>query len=230
MVKQINAAANAALEPLLVILAIIVCSTILFLIYQISQGAVSCNIGYFPGVQGRVELGATELETFPRLVAQTIKFTEQAKTAIRNTSKSLKDVSKYISGLKGPQGQYMISYFLGNPMKGRSPRPEGMNSSFNEKAGTLFAHGSSDGFCDQNQPFCDDQRSFAIGDNMWNLKNQSGVYPIRDWIKAAKQGGGWIGSFWRDGKGVVQPKYTYITVIPEKNILLASSFFTGRQV
>ena len=227
MVKQIDAA-NAALEPLLVILAIIVSSTILFLIYQISQGTVSCNIGYFPGVQGRVELGAEELEKFPRLVSQTIKFTEQAKTAIRNTSKSMKAVSKYISGLKGPQGQYIISYSLGPGMA--SHWEDGTPPSFREEAGTLFAHGASDGFCDQNHPFCDDQRTFKIGENLWNLKNQSGFYPIRDWIKVAKQGGGWIGSFWRDGSGVVQPKYTYITVIPEKNILLASSFFTARKV
>ena len=228
MVKQTDAA-NIALEPLLVILAIIACSTILFLVYQISQGTVSCNIGYFPGVQGRVELGAEEIETFPRLISQTIKFTEQAKTAIRNTSKSMKSVSKYISGLKGPEGQYIISYSLG-PGKDTRDWQEGSPLGFKDKAGTLFAHGSSDGFCDEHHPFCDDQRNFAIGDNQWNLKNQSGFYPIRDWIEVAKQGGGWIGSFWRDGKGVVQPKYTYITVIPEKNILLASSFFAGRKV
>lgn len=226
MVKQTDAA-NIALEPLLVILAIIACSTILFIAYQISQGTVSCNIGYFPGVQGRVELGAEEIVTFPRLVSQTIKFTEQAKTAIRNTSKSMKSVSKYISGLKGPQGQYIISYFLGTGQSGRFTGPP---HGFKEKAGTLFAHGSSDGFCDESHPFCDDQRNLEIGDNLWNLKNRSGFYPVRDWIEVAKQGGGWIGSFWRDGKGVVQPKYTYITVIPEKNILLASSFFTGRKV
>jgi hypothetical protein len=229
MVKQIDAA-NVALEPLLVILAIIVCSTILFLVYQISQGTVSCNIGYFPGVQGRVELGAEELDKFPRLISQTIKFVEQAKTAVRNTSKSMKSISKYISGLKGPQGQYIISYTLGPDQSRDDHWQKGTPDDFKKGAGTLFAHGTSDGFCDQNQPFCDDQRSFAIGENQWNVKNQSGFYPIRDWIKVAKQGGGWIGSFWRNGEGVIQPKYTYITVIPEKNILLASSFFAARKV
>ena len=226
MTKQ-SVIADASLKPLLTILAIIVASTIFFLIYQVYIGNISCNVGYFPGVQGQIDLSAEEIETFPKMVAQTMKFVSQAKMAIRNSSKSMPVISKYLSGLKGPQSQYIISYFIGTPSHRAAPGVWGKEFKDASK-GTLFAHGSADGFCDHTHPFCDDQREFKLGSNMWNFKNQSGFYPIRDWITTAKEGGGWIGSFWRNGRGVIQPKYTYIDIIPEKEILLASSFFITR--
>jgi len=64
------------------------------------------------------------------------------------------------------------------------------------------------------------------GKNTWDFKDPGGVYFIRELVKAARNGGGYVSYSWKNSDtGEVAPKLGYAEMLPKWNIVIGTGFW-----
>jgi len=197
------------MKPLHTILAIILVSVLFYLLVQVRLGYISCNLGRFPGVQGRIPWLEKYASTHPKMKS-TKNFVNQVKASIQNSDLSSKEMYKQLSKLEGPEGQDLLAF-------------ASTSTDEHEKGTLLVRTGSSLAICDSVQPYCRTIKEDWVGKNLWDLRIQDGSYEVREWISLAEDGGGWMGSYWKNPLGEIIPKFVYVVNVPTKNLILLST-------
>ena len=197
------------MRPLLTIFAVIFVAVLLYLLVQVRLGYISCNLGRFPGVQGRIPWLEKYASTHPKMKS-TKNFVNQVKASIQNSDLSSKEMYKQLSKLEGPEGQDLLAF-------------ASTNTDEHEKGTLLVRTGSSLAICDSVQPYCRTIKEDWVGKNLWDLRIQDGSYEVREWISLAEDGGGWMGSYWKNPLGEIIPKFVYVVNVPTKNLILLST-------
>jgi hypothetical protein len=197
------------MRPLHLIFAIILVSVLFYLLVQVRLGYISCNLGRFPGVQGRIPWLEKYAATHPKMQS-TKNFVNQVKASIQNSDLSSKEMYKQLSKLEGPEGQDLLAF-------------ASTTTDEHEKGTLLVRTGSSLAICDSVQPYCRTIKEDWVGKNLWDLKIQDGSYEVREWISLAEDGGGWMGSYWKNPLGEIIPKFVYVVNVPTKNLILLST-------
>ncbi len=64
------------------------------------------------------------------------------------------------------------------------------------------------------------------GDNFWDVKDPNGVYVIRELVKVAQNGGGYVEYMWpKPGAKAPQPKLSYAVYLPKWNWMIGTGFY-----
>tara|TARA_B100001109_G_scaffold55076_1_gene44343 strand:- start:22010 stop:23701 length:1692 start_codon:yes stop_codon:yes gene_type:complete len=63
------------------------------------------------------------------------------------------------------------------------------------------------------------------GKNLWDFKDPDGVLLIRELVKQAKNGGGFVHYRWKNAEGINAKKLGYGELIPELNLMIGSGFW-----
>ena len=199
MVKKGVASAHVVLVTVVAALALVALGA--FVQYSLTKGS--------DGLVGRV----VESNLPDKHKAQSVReFVEAGVKKAQDKGISNQALFKELDKERSPVGGYMIGYQT--------------KTDPNAAIGTQVLHGvSTKDFCDANHPMCNDKQSTEIGKDLYDFKTLNGVYEVRFWIKIAREGGGWIAYYWKNGKGEIVPKYVYIRGVPSRNILLASGYF-----
>ena len=197
------------MRPLHTIFAVIFVAVLFYLLVQVRLGYISCNLGRFPGVQGRIPWLEKYAATHPKMKS-TKNFVNQVKASIQNSDLSSKEMYKQLSKLEGPEGQDLLAF-------------ASTSTDEHEKGTLLVRTGSSLAICDSVQPYCRTIKEDWVGKNLWDLRIQDGSYEVREWISLAEDGGGWMGSYWKNPLGEIIPKFVYVVNVPTKNLILLST-------
>ena len=199
-----------AMRPLHVILAVLLVSVLFYLLVQVRLGYISCNIGRFPGVQGRVPWLDKGTKYLDEKIQSTKKFVDDVKSSIQNSELSSKEMYEQLQKLRGSSGQDLLAF-------------ASITTDEHEKGTLLVRTGSSLAICDSVQPYCRTIKEDWVGKNLWDFKIKDGSYEVREWISLAEDGGGWMASYWKNHKGNIIPKYVYVVNVPTKNLILLST-------
>lgn len=64
------------------------------------------------------------------------------------------------------------------------------------------------------------------GKNLWDFQDPNGIYLVREIIKAARSGGGYVPYDWKNSDtGKVAPKLDYAIMLPKWNIMMGTGFW-----
>ena len=204
--------------PLLVILAIILFTTIAFVVYQLFSGNIPCGPPFraFPGTSGVVPL-LDDISDFPVEANKTMKYVINYRQAMRDNKMTIPQIKKTVTNAFS-QTSYLMAFRV-----------------VGEKRGELLASGTANGVCQGSSPYCTVWAGGRAtyfgkkeGDNCWNLRGPDGKYIVREMIAISKRGGGWYGTFFTEPMGKVITQYIYIAPMREHGILLASTFYASR--
>ena len=198
------------MRPLHTIFAVIFVAVLFYLLVQVRLGYISCNLGRFPGIQGRVPWLEKYVEYEADKMKSTKKFVNQVKSSIQNSDMSSKEMYKQLSKLEGPEGQDLLAF-------------ASTSTDEHEKGTLLVRAGSSSAMCNSVQPYCRTINEDQVGKNLWDLRIQDGSYEVREWISLAEDGGGWMGSYWKNPFDEIIPKFVYVVNVPTKNLILLST-------
>ena len=127
------------MRPLHLILAILLVSALFYLLVQVRLGYISCNLGRFPGVQGRAEWVERDAKHLALKMEPAKKFVTEVKSSIQNSKLSSKELYKKLENMTGPEGQDVVAFAT-------------TNNDEHEK-GTLLAAGVAV-TCGSNSPYC----------------------------------------------------------------------------
>jgi hypothetical protein len=197
------------MKPLHVIFAIILVSVLFYLLIQVRLGYISCNLGRFPGVQGRAPWLEEDVNYLAVKLKSTEKFVAGVKSSIQNSKLSSNELYKKLENLTGSGGQDLLAFASTNNDK--------------HEKGTLLVHTQDAGVCSSNSPYCHTIKKGWVGKNLWNLRIKDGSYEVKEWINLAEDGGGWMVSYWKNSLGYIIPKYVYVVNVPTKNLILLST-------
>jgi|TARA_R110002072_G_scaffold88092_2_gene198386 hypothetical protein len=197
------------MRPLHLILAILLVSVLFYLLVQVRLGYISCNLGRFSGVQGRVPWLDKDAKHLFEKIQSTEKFVDDIKSSIQNSELSSKEMYEQLHKLRGSAGQDLLAFASTTTDK--------------HTRGDLLVRTDSNGVCNSHQPYCHTIKKRWVGENLWDLKIKDGSYEVRDWISLAEDGGGWMASYWKNHKGNIIPKYVYVVNVPTKNLILLST-------
>ena len=198
------------MRPLHLILAILLVSVLFYLLVQVRLGYISCNLGRFSGVQGRVPWLDKDAKHLLEKIQSTEKFVDDVKSSIQNSELSSKEMYEQLQKLRGSSGQDLLAF-------------ASITTDEHEKGTLLVRTGSSLAICDSVQPYCRTIKEDWVGKNLWDLRIQDGSYEVREWISLAEDGGGWMGSYWKNPLGEIIPKFVYVVNVPTKNLILLST-------
>ena len=197
------------MEPLKLIIAIVLLCTIFYLIVQLRLGNIRCNIGYYPGVQGTVDLDKHLLQDASRLMEKTEGQLKKIRYTMQRAPMTYETIVGKLQSESVNSDNLIDCYTLKD-----SPKYE---------RGVLLFTNNSMSKCMADNPYCKSSHTVS-GKSLLNYRGPDGVYKIRDYIKLANSGGGWMGSYWRDMGGAVSRIYTYVMPIPTRNVFMTSSF------
>jgi len=65
------------------------------------------------------------------------------------------------------------------------------------------------------------------GRNLWDFQDPDGVYLVREFVKAAQNGGGYVRYRWKDASGNNARKLAYAEMIPELGLILITGFWVN---
>jgi len=196
------------MKPLHTILAIILVSVLFYLLVQVRLGYISCDLGRFPGVQGRAPWILNDVDSLSVKLKSAKKFVDRVKSSVQNSELSSNEMYKKLENLIGPEGQDMVAFASTD------------NDEYEK--GTLLVAGVA-AMCSSHSPYCHTIKKSWVGKNLWDLRIKDGSYEVREWISLAEDGGGWMVSYWKNSLGYIIPKYVYVVNVPTKNLILLST-------